>query len=423
MIILEMNYSWLKIILIFIIMCSCAFIFAEEVQEDIAEVFYQEGLKKNILKDYIGSINDFQNAYQLKGDDTRIVKMYVYALIKQGNIEYEQKDYETALAYFSKALLLSGRDEELQNKLKIVKQAIEEEKKLQELAAATTTTESEVIKEKPETEEKETPTTEKKETPVTTIKKGEAVVVHEKEIVSSSILPSVLKVEMPYDMEEYISRQNTENMRMLNQLIEFQENERNLLLTNIERIAESQSADRHLFSNLLFIVLGIIGGILFLIILFVFIIVVSRRRRRAFIGAYDEQPTLMDYTPEKLIEYTKNIDDTKYITDEHYSSIIKAKHLGDFYNELKAGKITWETLQKYITELNFELKAEVINLIENKLKSDESTNMESVIRLLLPLITDSEKDISNRSREIVTAITSDVHREAETEVLGIQDSK
>jgi putative nucleotidyltransferase with HDIG domain len=387
-----------NVIAVLTIVFLCVFLFPEEKEEDIAEVLYQEGLKKYILKDYLGAINDFQSAYDLKRDEEKIKNMYINALIKQGDIEYKQKDYEAAEKHFKQALKLSGDDKTLEAMLIKVNQAIEEERKLQELSAPTPaptavptparTAEGYELTERPEDGGKITGYSPPKEE-TTSMKTG----------------PSVIRVEMPYDMDEFIRRQNEENMRMLDKLIDYQEKERELLLSNINLIAESQAEDRVLFGNLLYIILGIIGSIL-LVIVFILVMIVVRRRRQLAQEAVYPQP-LLSHDTQEYIESTRDFDETKYITDEHYSGLVKAKRLSSLYLELKQGNLDWDSLQSYISELNYELKTEVLNLVEKIIKSGEIQGTENAMKILLPFITDSEENVRVRSKAILSGITRD----------------
>ena len=92
--------------------------------DDISSPVYTEGLKKYILRDYKGAIKNFENAHKLDKKNQIIRRMYVKALVKQGNIEYNQLDLEAAAKYYSKALTLLPHDQELQNKLNLIKKQI-----------------------------------------------------------------------------------------------------------------------------------------------------------------------------------------------------------------------------------------------------------------------------------------------------------
>jgi len=381
-----MKNKAMKATMIFLLFFFGFSAFSQENEGNIAEVLYQEGLKKYILHDFLGAIDDFQSAYNLNNNESKIKNMYINALIKQGDIEYKQKNFETAREHFSLALELSGDDKTLAALLTKVNQAIEDEKKIHERTGPT-----------PTHMQAETPGQSEKTTkPVPTGIQSQ----------TTRTIPPVIKVELPYDMEEFIRNQNQENMRVLSQLIESQKQERKLLLDNINLIAEAQTKDRVLFSNLLYIILGIIGGIM-TVILFVLTLILIRRRKQT-VQASDEMQSLPSYDTRRYIEETGNIDESKYITDEHYSELIKAKRLSNLYLELRHGTLDWDTLQNYITELNFELKTEVLNLVENIIQKGEMHNAENAIKLLLPFITDNEENIRLRSKDMFSGIAKDL---------------
>ena len=82
--------------------------------DDVATALYREGLKKYILKDYEGAIEDFDSALVLKPQDDNIKKMYINTLIKQANIEYGQNNLKKASEAYKK---LRKMDEESAKRL------------------------------------------------------------------------------------------------------------------------------------------------------------------------------------------------------------------------------------------------------------------------------------------------------------------
>jgi len=89
-------------------------------QDDVAAALYQEGLKKYILEDYMGALEDFESAIKLDPDNDKFKKMHLNTLIKQGNREYERGNLPEAEYYFSRAYRLSGEDEELRAMLDLI---------------------------------------------------------------------------------------------------------------------------------------------------------------------------------------------------------------------------------------------------------------------------------------------------------------
>jgi putative nucleotidyltransferase with HDIG domain len=341
--------------------------------EDVSQVLYNEGIRKYILKDYTGAINDFQNAYSIKNDDNKIRKMYINALIKQGNIEFEKNKFTAAGEYFSKALSLSGRDDDLKNKLMIIQQEINRKKG--EPGKKYEMTPREIL------EAENSERTGAKKTPAENIE----------------------KVQLPFDIEKFIREQNAENNVMLKKIIESHKSERELFYNNMKLIADAQNEDRKFFSRSLIYVLG--GSILMIFIVVGLLIFFSRRHRNALTSVFgiDFNASLpaIESKRQALIEFTKGMDETKYITHENYSEIVRAKRLGELYTEFKKGDVSWETIQEYISELNHELKSEIMNIVEKKINSGDTAGLDNAFQILLSLVTAGDAEISAKSKQMV----------------------
>lgn len=360
-------------------------------QDDVATALYQEGLKKYILEDYTGALEDFESALKLKPDNEKYKKMHLNTLIKQGNREYERGNLAESESYFSRAYRLSGEDEELRAMLNSIRTQLRLEEEQASLIQV----------ERPDRATEEQPVSEDTE------------------------------VELPFDMEAFIQQQNAENKKILDEIlvaqqqeretflknieenqriidesIRTQRGERELLLENIIEISRNQSEDRRLFSRTLMI---LVGGSIFIaiIILFGFILLLKRRSIPQGNAVYYEAPKALDVKPQTLLEYADRIDESKHLTDDRYSDMVQAKQLGHLYGELQEGNLSWETLQGYIGELNRETKSTILNIVEEKLKSGEMSGDRNVIDILIPFMTDGEADISTRSRRLLTGIAGD----------------
>jgi HD-GYP domain-containing protein (c-di-GMP phosphodiesterase class II) len=477
--------KWGKIIII-PLLCMCTllpqFLFA---QNDVATALYEEGLKKYILEDYAGAIEDFNSALKLKPDNTRIQKMLVNTLIKQGNIEYENGDFSSAEDYFLRAYKLSGEDAELKENLERIRVRIAaREKEVSDRAIIRGEEEGFVTS--PES---------------VTITEAAA----KDEGLASTEGPAGNEVQLPFDMEAFIQQQNTENKKLLEEMLaaqrlereslyrsiedsrkllgesfEAQNEERKTLVQNIEEnrklldrsfesqnserrnflqnieesrkifdlnltaqreerqnlfrrieenqrildesmraqqeerefflknmmeISRSQKEDRKLFSRTLIILVG--GSIFIAIIVFFGFVILLRRRTAPGEMIYHEPRPALDFKPDTLLEYTEKIDDSKYITDERYTDMVKAKQLRDLYSELQKGNVSWDVVQGYVSELNHEIKAEILNIVEKKIKSGETAGRESAMEILLPFITDGDRDIGAKSKSLLRGIAGE----------------
>ena len=352
--------------------------------ENLSKSVYKEGLRKYILRNYKGAIKDFKTAYKLNKKDSKIKGMYVNALIKQGNIEYNDGNLYSSERYFSRALSLSGKDAELRRKLNQIKE--------------------EIGKIKGKKGYRREMARKKKErrggtgTPVGDDREDERTKTHE-----------LSKDRMPVNIERFMQKQSEENVKILSKIIESQSRERASFHRNLMVITESQGRDRRFFSQSILFIIG--GGVIitFLIIILVFFIARRQSDRPQVI-----QPGInpqVEFSPDLLLGYTENIDETKYLTDENYSGIAKAKNLRDLYSSLKRGEFSWEIIQQYITELNYEVKSEILNVVEDKIKKGEPVGADNTLKVLMPFISDGDSKISARSRKIAGMLSGETGNE------------
>ena len=439
--------------------------------EDVATALYREGIKKYILEDFRGAINDFESAYRLKSDDPKIRGMFINTLIKQGNIEYEKENLKAAQVYYEKALSLSGEDPDLQNKLTLIQKNIEEEKVLREkdvavaketgtIAEAAEPSVVEVFEERETAEPVEVrlplnldefirqqnednkrllagiqeQQREERERLLQNIEENQRIlkenieaqrqerdtyirnVERSQRILSANIesqrqdrVSFITNIEesrksLNESLEEQRRERETlmgnvqENQRILSESIERQSDEREFFLKNMMDVIQSQSEDRKLFSRSLMIL--VIGGIVIAIIIVLGFIMLLRRRISQIPGVSHEPGPSIDFRSGSMLDY----DETKYITDEHYSDMVKANRLKELDKEIREGNRSWETIQGYLTELNQEVKSEILSIVEKKIKAGDSTGLDSALEILLPFITDGDKDIGAKSKRLVRRI-------------------
>lgn len=425
--------------------------------EEVATALYKEGIKKYILEDYEGAVQDFESAYRLKPDDPKIRGMYINTLIKQGNIEYQRENLKAAQEYYSQALSLSGEDRELREKLASIQSNIEEEEALRER-------ESRIVVSEPGTAE-------------------EVAVAQERP--EPEVVGVVEEVELPFDLDEYIRQQDEANKRLLAEVQEQQRQERERLLQSIEEnqrimsdnmeaqrqeretyfqnveqsrrimtesidenrktlrdsfedqrreretlmgnvqenqrilrdsierqgeereyflknmvdIIQSQSEDRKLFSRSLMIL--VIGGIIIAIIIVLGFIMLLRKRISQVGSVYHETQPSIGFNSGPMLDY----DDTKYLADEHYTDMVRARRLKELEQEIQKGDRSWEMVQGYLTELNHEVKSEILSIVESKMESGDTAGLNNAVEILLPFITDGDRDIGVKSKRLVRSLT------------------
>ena len=479
-----------KILIIFTTLALYLWISPLCFSDDVATALYQEGIKKYILEDFKGAIRDFESAYRLEPDNPKIKGMYINTLLKQGSIEYEKNNLKQAAEYYRRALELSGEDEELQKRLTLIRQNIEEEKRLEEKLLEVKEAEIEA-----------------REPGIVAVIPGigtSSVVTPREEIEVSRGQP--VEVQLPFDIDEFIRQQNEENKRLLSELDEAQRQEREKLVQRVEEnqrilnenleeqrqerqtyfrnveesrkilskniesqkeerqsfiaslidsrellgesieaqrqerrtlmdnvrenqrmltenikaqsderayflknmmdVIQSQGEDRKLFSRSLMIL--VIGGIVIAIIIVLGFIMLLRKRISQIGSVYHEPQPSIDFRAGPMLDY----DETKYITDERYSDMVRAKRLRELEQEIQKGNRSWDTIQGYLSELNHEVKSEILSIVEKKIKSGDASGLNNAVEILLPFITDGDKDIGQKSKRLVRRIAVGASEEA-----------
>jgi putative nucleotidyltransferase with HDIG domain len=439
--------SRLPVVLLFVILFMAVFTVLSS-DEEVATALYKEGIKKYILEDYKGAVKDFESAYRLKPDDPKIRGMYINTLIKQGNIEYQRENLKAAQEYYKKALSLSGEDPDLQDKLASIQHNIEEEKALreresravvkergpeEEVAAVREERGPEIVRTVDEVElpfdldeyirqqdeankrllaEIQEQQRQERERLLQSIEENQRIMSENMEVQRQERESFIENIEEnrkilsnSFDEQhrerEILMGNVQENQQILRENIERQGEEREYFLKNMVDIIQSQSEDRKLFSRSLMIL--VIGGIVIAIIIVLGFIMLLRRKILQAGSIYHEPQSSIGFGSGPMLEY----DDTKYLTDEHYSDMVRVKRLKELEQEIQKGDRSWESVQGYISELNHEVKSEILSIVENKIKSGGTVGLDNAMEILLPFITDGDKDIGAKSKRLVRRIAGD----------------
>ncbi|MBN2325420.1 MAG: HD domain-containing protein [Spirochaetes bacterium] len=413
--------------------------------DDVATALYKEGIKKYILEDYESAVRDFESAYRIKPDDPKIRGMYINTLIKQGNIEYQQENLKAAREYYKKALSLSGEDPDLRDKLAVIQRNIDEEETLREQESRIVVRDKvpeEGVSEKPDAREPEiVRRAEEVELPfdldgyirqqdesnkrllaevqeqqrlererlLQSIEENQRIINENMEAQQQERKSFMHNIEansriLSSSFEEQRRERETlmgnvrENQQFLRESIERQGEEREYFLKNMVDIIQSQSDDRKMFNRSLMIL--VIGGIVIAIIIVLGFIMLLRRRISQVGSVYHEPQPSIGFSSGPMLEY----DDTKYLTNEHYTDMVRVRRLKELEQEIRKGDSSWETVQGYISELNHEVKSEILSIVENKIKSGDTAGIDNAMEILLPFITDGDKDIGVKSKRLVRRI-------------------
>jgi HD-GYP domain-containing protein (c-di-GMP phosphodiesterase class II) len=87
--------------------------------------------------------------------------------------------------------------------------------------------------------------------------------------------------------------------------------------------------------------------------------------------------------------------------------LLKAEHLNRLYEEVRNGTLSWETVRKYIGEMETELKASILKIVEIKLDEGDLVSNEAILPVLFPFLTDYDEFIREKAERLArTALSS-----------------
>jgi HD-GYP domain-containing protein (c-di-GMP phosphodiesterase class II) len=220
----------------------------------------------------------------------------------------------------------------------------------------------------------------------------------------------------------------------LDNLVKLYENALNAQQVNpdIGILAEQMKEYRMMFEsqqssqfNLVLIFITSVCGLLLLIFLAVYILYrIARKRQKerfAFATSYDmglgyTSPLSLEEKHAHLLSYgettqdseTKEAQKDSATEQDVYQDIIKAEHLKEMYNEKKYGALKWETVKEYISDLEKELRSEILYVVENKINSGDLEDYSQILPVLFPFLTDSDDYLRDKALHLLTsAVESD----------------
>ena len=79
---------------------------------------------------------------------------------------------------------------------------------------------------------------------------------------------------------------------------------------------------------------------------------------------------------------------------------MRANRLRELLKEVTSSNATWDALESYISELNCELKGKILDIVESKLESKNDFSINNTLEILIPLLSDDEERIHDRSKII-----------------------
>jgi putative nucleotidyltransferase with HDIG domain len=196
-------------------------------------------------------------------------------------------------------------------------------------------------------------------------------------------------------------------------------------------IFEQQQASQF---NLVIIFIGSIAGLLIVIFLALYILYrIARKRQKerfAFATSYDmglgyTSPLSLEEKHAHLLSYqdTAKDSETKEIENENsaekdvYQDIVKAEHLKEMYNEKKYGTLKWDTVKEYISDLEKELRSDILYVVENKINSGDLEDYTQILPVIFPFLTDSDDYLRDKAQHLLTSAVESDNKRKRTHVL------
>ncbi len=114
------------------------------------------------------------------------------------------------------------------------------------------------------------------------------------------------------------------------------------------------------------------------------------------VGSPSSARTLLDYRGEPVAhDRALAIGETGLKRD-----LLKAEHLNRLSEEVKNGTLSWETVRKYIGEMETDLKSAILKIVEAKIDEGDLVTNEAVLPVLFPFLTDYDAFIREKSERL-----------------------
>jgi HD-GYP domain-containing protein (c-di-GMP phosphodiesterase class II) len=79
--------------------------------------------------------------------------------------------------------------------------------------------------------------------------------------------------------------------------------------------------------------------------------------------------------------------------------LLRAERMNKMYEDARAGTLSWDTVRRYIDELDTALKSDILGVVDAKLSGGDLVDNQAVLPLLFPFLTDSDDYIRERAEK------------------------
>ncbi len=186
--------------------------------------------------------------------------------------------------------------------------------------------------------------------------------------------------------------------------------------------------------NLVLIFIISFSGLIISIILTVLILYrIARKRQRqrfAYATNYDmglgyDSPLGLEEKQARFIGYEESAPNTESkeaqkegtADKDVYQDMVRDEHLKEMYNEKKYGALKWETVKEYISNLEKELRSEILYVVETKINSGDLEDYTQILPVLFPFLTDSDDYMRDKAQHLLISATESFTKEEATHTL------
>ncbi len=172
------------------------------------------------------------------------------------------------------------------------------------------------------------------------------------------------------------------------------------------------------WTNTLVVVSLIVVALVFIgIFAFILLFSLRARRRRASVSTYGlaglgqaaatEVRAEMLASPERpLLEYLESSASSSkaLMTEEDVQKqVLRAERLTKMLDEAKTGGLSWDMVKAYMDDLDTELKAEILSIVEARIEEGDLISNQAVLPIIFPFLTDYDDYLRDRAEKAAAA--------------------
>jgi hypothetical protein len=79
--------------------------------------------------------------------------------------------------------------------------------------------------------------------------------------------------------------------------------------------------------------------------------------------------------------------------------LLRAERMSRMYEDAKSGALSWDTVKRYVDELEVSLKASILSLVEAKLEEGEPETSAAALHILFPMLVDYDDYVRDRAEK------------------------